>query len=265
MERERRSVFGEAAEQYASARADYPDALVDDVIGYSRELTHVLEVGAGTGKATLAFASRGYNLTCLEPDPRMAELLARACAPFPKVSVVVAQLEKWTPPLRYDLLIAAQSWHWVDAERRWDLAYKALASSGSIALYWNQYIVSNEELRLALLDIDVRFEVQSLTFHQHGAHEFADEVEVEKGWPAFDLKGDHRFGDLTSHRYRRSQSYATSTYLDLLSSTSAYRMLDDDKRVQLLDEVAGIVNAAGGRVELLIVTDLFLGRTNKAR
>jgi hypothetical protein len=178
--------------------------------------------------------------------------------------VVVAQLEKWTPPLRYDLLIAAQSWHWVDAERRWDLAHDALAIDGSIALFWNQYIVSNEELRLALLDIDVHYDVaKNFTFHQRGAHEFADEVEVEEGWPEFDLKRDPRFDELTSHRYRRSQSYATSTYLDLLSSTSAYRMLDDDKRVQLFDEVAGVVNTAGGRVELLIVTDPFLGRGTK--
>lgn len=35
----------------------------------------VLEVGAGTGKATLALAERGLAVTCLEPDPRMAAVL----------------------------------------------------------------------------------------------------------------------------------------------------------------------------------------------
>ncbi len=263
MERERRSVFGEAAEQYAAARADYPKALIDDIIAYAGPLTHVLEVGAGTGKATLAFASRGIALTCIEPDARMADLLVRACAPFPQVSVEVTRFENWTPPVHYDLLIAAQSWHWIDPERRWDLAYEALAKGGTIALYWNKYIVANEETRLALLGLDQHFGIadKSFTPHDDGVDEFSDEIEVEEGWPAFDLVGDPRFGSLTSHRYHRDQSYAASAYIDLLSSTSIYRMLDDEKRSDLFAAVADVVNGKGGRVDLHIVTDLFLGRT----
>jgi SAM-dependent methyltransferase len=264
MERERRSVFGEAAEQYASARADYPDALVEDVIRYSGALTNVVEVGAGTGKATLAFASRGYALTCLEPDARMAALLTRACAPFPRVTVEVARLEEWDPPLQFDLLIAAQSWHWVDVTRRWDLAFRALKRGGALALYWNQYIVATEETRLVLIDIDERFGLDSESFtpHHYGPQQFGADVELEEGWPAFDLISDPRFGDLTSHRYRRNQAYSTSMYTDLLSSTSVYRMMDDESRSRLLSDVAGVVNDVGGQIDLAIVTDLFLGRTN---
>jgi SAM-dependent methyltransferase len=263
VERERRTVFGEAAEQYASARADYPDALIEDVIRYSRKLTHVLEVGAGTGKATLAFATRGYALTCVEPDPRMAELLVRACAPFQRVTVEVARFEEWNPPQRYDLLIAAQSWHWIDAARRWDLAYNALESGGTIALYWNHYLVADEETRLTLLDIDKRFGLGSENFtpHAFSAAEFAGDVDVDEGWPAFDLKDDPHFGDFSSLRYRRDVAYSTSSYFDLLTSTSAYRLLDDEKRSELLVRVADVVNDHGGRIDLHIVTDLFLGRT----
>jgi SAM-dependent methyltransferase len=263
LEREQRTVFGEAAEQYASARADYPDALIEDITGYSRNLFHVLEVGAGTGKATLAFATRGYALTCVEPDPRMAELLVRACAPFPRVTVEVARFEDWTPPQRFDLLIAAQSWHWIDATRRWDLAYNALASGGAIALYWNNYLVADEDTRLALLEIDHRagMETGSFTPHVFSAAEFAGEVDIEEGWPAFDLKDDPRFGDFSSLRYRRDVTYPTSNYIDLLTSTSAYRLLDDEKRSELLISVGDVVNDLGGRIDLHIVTDLFLGRT----
>jgi SAM-dependent methyltransferase len=263
MERERRSVFGEAAEQYAAARADYPQALIEDVINYSGTLGRVVEVGAGTGKATLAFATRGIPLTCIEPDARMADLLVRACAPFPRVSVEVTRFEDWTPPEKYDLLIAAQSWHWVDAERRWNLAYEALAKGGAIALYWNKYIVAKEETRLTLLDIDQNYGVagEGFTPHDSGVDEFTGEVELAEGWPAFDLVDDPRFGQLTSHRYHRDQSYATSAYIDLLSSTSVYRMLDDEKRSDHFSAVAEVINGVGGRIDLHIVTDLFLGRT----
>lgn len=49
MARERRGVFGEAAEQYEASRPDYPDALVDDVMHYAATVRRAVEIGAGTG------------------------------------------------------------------------------------------------------------------------------------------------------------------------------------------------------------------------
>ncbi|MEV4924567.1 hypothetical protein [Streptomyces roseoverticillatus] len=60
-DRERRHVFGDDADQYDAARPGYPGRLVEDVLGFAALPTGVpaVEVGAGTGKATLAFAARG--------------------------------------------------------------------------------------------------------------------------------------------------------------------------------------------------------------
>ena len=61
----RRLSFGSVAEQYDRIRPSYPEQLVDDVIAYAGDgLTaagRALEVGAGTGKATLQFAARGLG------------------------------------------------------------------------------------------------------------------------------------------------------------------------------------------------------------
>lgn len=61
----RRLSFGSVAEQYDRIRPSYPEQLVDDVIAYAGDgLTaagRALEVGAGTGKATLQFAARGLR------------------------------------------------------------------------------------------------------------------------------------------------------------------------------------------------------------
>src|ERR1700692_2225964 len=114
MARERRGVFGEAVAQYESARPCYPNELVDDILNYAGPVGRALEVGAGTGKATVAFAERGVSLTCLEPDPRMAAALVRQTSTFPSVSVIETSFESWEPSERFDLLFAAQSWHWVD-------------------------------------------------------------------------------------------------------------------------------------------------------
>ncbi len=160
MERERRSVFGEAVDQYESARPGYPDELIDDVLAYADPADEILEVGAGTGKATLSFAERDVAITCLEPDPRMAERLRVHCARFPRVRVEIGRLEDYSRPVAFDALLAAQSWHWVDPLRCWDLAYESLREGGTVALFWNRYVVADPEAREELAALDHRYAIE---------------------------------------------------------------------------------------------------------
>jgi len=76
-EREVRTVFGEVAEQYDAIRPSYPAALFDTVmmVGDLRAGDTAVEIGAGTGKATMPFLERGIEVHCLEPSPGMAALL----------------------------------------------------------------------------------------------------------------------------------------------------------------------------------------------
>ncbi|HEX5096633.1 MAG TPA: hypothetical protein VFX21_11490, partial [Acidimicrobiia bacterium] len=64
MTREQRLVFGEVADQYDRARPGYPDAAFDAVVEYApvRPGDRVLEVGAGTGKATTSMLARGLDV-----------------------------------------------------------------------------------------------------------------------------------------------------------------------------------------------------------
>src|SRR6266567_7043011 len=83
--REQRTVFGEAAELYDRARAGCPEELVDDVVTHCAAATpRALEVGPGTGKATVALAARGVEIVALEPSAAMANVAARRCASFPR-------------------------------------------------------------------------------------------------------------------------------------------------------------------------------------
>jgi SAM-dependent methyltransferase len=260
VERERRDVFGEAVEQYANARPGYPGAMIDDILEYADPVSDVLEVGAGTGKATVDFASRGVALTCLEPDPRMAARLAQECSSFPQVTIEVTRLENYSRPVAFDALIAAQSWHWVEPSRRWDLAHEAVRTGGTIALFWNKYIVADRDRRDQLVEIDARYGVD---YAANGVtiEDNEGEIELEEGWPAYDLATDSRFEDLVSRRYRRVLDYDNSTYVDLLASTSAYRLLEATDREQLFDDVAATLAGRGASLALHVVTDLFLART----
>src|SRR5262249_23055090 len=92
-----------------------------------------LEIGAGTGKATMSVLARGLDVHAIEPDPGMAAVLRDK-----GVDVQDTTVEAW--PLRADafpLPDAGQAWHWVESADRYEKAAAALAPGGVIALFWN--------------------------------------------------------------------------------------------------------------------------------
>ena len=67
----------------------------------------LLEIGCGTGKATLSLAIRGLRVVAVEPDPDMARV-ARANTAGRRVAIRVSRFEEWHPkPASADLIFAA--------------------------------------------------------------------------------------------------------------------------------------------------------------
>src|SRR5919108_4449878 len=113
----RRATFDEAAELYDRARPGYPPALFDDLA----ELAgvgpgcRVLEIGPGTGQATVPLAERGCKIVAVELGEGLAAVARRNLARFPEVQVVTAAFEDWPLPAEpFDVVLAATSFHWID-------------------------------------------------------------------------------------------------------------------------------------------------------
>lgn len=263
----RRTVFGEVAEVYDAFRPGYCDDLVSQVLAYAGlDGRPAVEVGAGTGKATVLFAERGVRLTCVEPDPRMAEVLRRNTAGYPDVRVEVSDFERWQRDgRRFRLLFAATCWHWVAPERRWDLAHAALEPGGAVALFWNQHGISDDALYDELSEVDRYFGIDHSP-HRERACDFGDQPGVwgreDQHWPTTECLADGRFTDLRSLRFRQDTRYGTEHYLGYLSSISAYRILPDDRREAVLDATGQVLEAHGGGIGMCHVSDLFLARAS---
>ncbi|WP_171168788.1 trans-aconitate 2-methyltransferase [Streptomyces sp. I05A-00742] len=264
-DRERRAVFGEAAEEYDAARPGYPAQLFADVMEFARQgvaagAFEALEVGAGTGKATLAVAAHGVPVTAVEPDPRMAAVLARHCAGRPDVTVVEGDFETCDlGDRRYGLLFSAQAWHWVDPEVRWSRARSVLAPGGALALFWNDWYVTDEALRHELAALHDRL------LPERPPHSILDELPPESvrgdgSWVTAELRADPGFTDLDHRVYSTAHERSATGITGLLTSLSFYRVLPEGTRRRLLAEVARTVEAYGGRVGLTTKTGLFLAR-----
>src|ERR1051325_3229879 len=65
----RRESFDAVAAEYDRVRPGYPESVFDRIAAYA-ELgadSRLLELGTGSGKATLPMARRGFSVVCLEP------------------------------------------------------------------------------------------------------------------------------------------------------------------------------------------------------
>src|SRR5579864_6375398 len=137
MSRERRATFDEVAELYDRVRPAYPDKLFDELVELTglRGGSRVVEVGCGTGKATLPLAGRGMRMTCVELGASLAAVARRKLALFPGVEIVVADFETWTPRRAgYDALVSFTAYHWIERALRYVKAAEVLREGGALAI-----------------------------------------------------------------------------------------------------------------------------------
>jgi len=144
----RRWTFDEAAELYDRARPRYPSALFDDLgdlagIGPG---ARVLEIGPGTGQATVPLAERGCRVVAVELGAGLAAVARRNLAPFPAVEVVTGAFEDWPlPPEPFDVVLAATSFHWMDPAVRVAKAADALRPGGALATVATHHVAGGDE------------------------------------------------------------------------------------------------------------------------
>ena len=92
-----RSTFDEVAYLYDEVRPGYPEHLFDDLASLSGTGpgAKVLEIGCGTGQATLPLAPRGYRVLCVELGANLAAIAQAKLADHPDSRVLTSSFEEW--------------------------------------------------------------------------------------------------------------------------------------------------------------------------
>jgi len=258
-------VFGEVADTYDRRRPSYPAHLIDAILafaGLDDDLTTpVAEVGAGTGKASVLFAARGRTLTCIEPSPAMAAIARRNLTPFRQALVLQTSFEDWQPESHgYGLLYAAQSWHWVSPEVRYVKASSTLSPAGTLALFWNVIVSRGSES----LDRALSEAYGDLIPNAMWRPVPAERIQAND-WAARELEDCDLFGAVTMLREPWHAAYDKDAWLELLSTQSDHRMLDEDDRKALFDRIGEAVDDSGGTVEVEYISVAYLAQvTNQA-
>jgi SAM-dependent methyltransferase len=256
---EQRLAFGRVADLYEDARPSYPDRTIDELIAFAglRPGAQVVEVGAGTGKATRMLAERGLAVLALEPDPAMAAVALRTCASHPLVEVVQIAFETWQPRQPVSAVISAQAWHWMSPAVRYVRASEALSPGGALASIWTFPHWSTMPLRDGLRDAYSQT-VPALLPH-FPMHPASEPTDLAGDWHA-EIASCEGLSGAQVREHRWSLRYSTTAYLELLRTHQDHILLEPAQQQLLLSAISHVIDAAGGEITVDFLTRLCLAR-----
>ncbi|MGH9081136.1 MAG: class I SAM-dependent methyltransferase [Acidimicrobiales bacterium] len=132
--------FAAQAVAYDRYRPRYPAAVFDLIVEESGADPGdaVVEIGAGTGIATVPLVERGLEVTAVEPAHELAELTASKLGS--RAQIIVDRFEECKLPDRARVLAAFNAWHWVEPRNGLDRAAQLLEGGGWVVLVWTEVI-----------------------------------------------------------------------------------------------------------------------------
>lgn len=248
----RRTSFDARALQYDAVRPGYPEALIDELVGLSGvgEGGRILEVGAGTGKATMLLARRGFEVIAIEPGAQMAAVLRRKAAGH-RVAIAETTFEAYDGDGAVDVVMSAQAFHWVAPRVRYVKAASLLRQNGALALLRNEKAHPGPELRA---EIDRAYAEHFPEAGQYdGTRDVLGEITLE-----IDRSGC--FGPVEVRTCPWIAEYTSATYVQLLETYSDHAVLEPSRRSHLFRAIGAAIDRRGGRIAIPYIAALHLAR-----
>jgi len=255
---------------YDQVRPSYPAQLIQDIIATTNigANSALLEIGAGTGKATVQLAEKGFKIHAIEIGKDMGEILKEKCYTYPNVSVEIASFEEWTPQKndRYDMIFCAQAFHWLDVTVKYKKCYNLLKEDGYLVLFW--YNASGDKTEEAkIINQKVNEIIQKYVNRQ------SNEKKLERAAHSGVFKKDERkaeiedselFEILDIFQYISEVKNNAEQYLKAQKSVPAFAsILDglDDETVQEMEEkITNEITNNGGYVGSLFDYSLYIAK-----
>jgi len=261
-ERDKRMHFDEIVGHYDKIRPEYPRELYADIFAYAGAGKNAIEIGPGTGKATRPFLDGGYNITAIEIGANMTEFLQEKYKNYPNFSALTAAFEDAElAEEHFDLIYAATSFHWVDAEVGCPKALRLLRSGGAIALLRNNAMPGDGgEIYEAMQTVYEKYYHKP---YKRPVMKTKEDFNTHDGiYISYRFKdlASYGFTDITMKFYDATRTFTADEYIALLDTFSDHRQLPESDRMALYAGVKDAILAHGGLHKVDYIYQLYMGR-----
>jgi SAM-dependent methyltransferase len=229
-----RATFEEVPELYDRARPGYPDEVFDDLVALGRLAAgaRILEIGPGTGKATLPLARRGFEVVGIEMGEALAGIARSKLAAYPAVEIVAERFEAWEPHGGlFDAVVSFTAFHWIDPDVRYEKPARLLRERGTLAVASSRHVLPDPREGFW---IEVQADYDAVVPGDNGPPPPHPDDVADLGG---EIERSGRFRNVGARRYTWRVRYSADSYIAVLDTYSGHRALEDEQRERLYERI----------------------------
>ncbi len=253
---DKRLVFNEIVDEYEKWRPDYVPELYNDLISYSglKENNRALEIGIGTGKATVPILQTGCRLTAVELGDKLADYSRQKFAGCPNIEIITSSFEDYRcAGNTFDLIYAACSFHWIPEEAGYPKVLELLTPGGTFARFanWQQRDKENAALNLAIQ--------AAYDKHMPGSAAKPDYTE-ENCKELASVSKKYGFTDICYQLYHRKRTFHADDFVSLQHTHGGHADMNPEKWDLFAKDLRTAIHNNGGLIHVYDVMELQLAR-----
>jgi SAM-dependent methyltransferase len=252
---EARTIYGSDAEGYEAGRPDYPAEVYETLAARCglRPGASVVEIGAGTGLVTRRLLAAGAGVVAVEPDQNMAAYLAAAFGS--DVEIIRGTFEQAALARdRFDLAVAATSFHWVDQAAGLPKLGSVIRPGGWAAVWWT--IFDDPDRQDAFRDA-----LRARTGDGDPGGQRNTQFQRDVAARCRDLADLAGLTDVSGNLIRWTAVLDTAQQRALYASMMTIRRLPAGDQRRILDHISLLADRDfGGRVQRPFITAMYTGR-----
>lgn len=248
--------FNTVYEKYDKWRPTYVQDLYKDIFTYKEinSLSKVVEVGIGTGQATLPILKTGCSLTAVEYGDQLSKYSKEKFQDYKNFDVVNAKFEDFKcPEASLDMIYSASAFHWIPEEIGYPKVFNLLKSGGIFARFANHPYkdkgrIGMHEALQSIYKVYMPGSLESKEYSEEQAHHRAD------------IARKYGFIDIEHHLYQRTRTFTSDDYILLLGTYSDHIAIEEERRKQFFSEIKQAIDDLGGLISIYDTIDLQLAR-----
>ena len=249
--------FNTVAAEYDKWREAYVPELYEDIFSYKQVDTasNVLEIGIGTGQATMPVLETGCTLTAVEPGAELAEVCRKKFSEYPRFSIVTMPFEKYEGATEsFDLIFSASAFHWVPEEIGYRKVFDLLNQGGVFARFANHPFYNKKGQEALFIDIQKVY--SEYLPYSRPSSEYTDENAANRSNTA----AKYGFLDISHKIYHRTLAYTSAEYIQRLSIQSDKIALEENKKPGFYNGIKAAIDGHGGIIYIFDTIELNLAR-----
>ena len=253
--------FNTVASEYDKWSPTYVQELYEDTFAYKKveQSSNVLEIGIGTGQATVPILETGCTLIAVELGDKLAEFTRQKFSGYKNFSVVNMPFQDFACQNgSLDFIFSAGAFHWIPEEIGYTKVYNMLKSGGVFARFAKHpyYNKNGQECGQEKLHIAMQKVYSKYMSYSKPTPEYTE----DKAKARADIAAKYGFTDIDYRLYYRTHTYNSQDYISLIATYSDHIVLEESKRDGFYGGIKAAIDSHGGTITLYDTIDLNLAR-----